>query len=150
MTDDNPDREQFRKTFQRAQTCVKNERYAVAREILLPAVKRWPHISVLWGFLGCTSEELGLDVEALECLRKARDLKPDSEIGSLALIDLLWNHGDHAELIDEVARFLSIQDSKEHRNWAINLTDYLKKTEDSPETLAYAIDKFVSLDLETD
>jgi len=150
MIDKETDRAEFVATVQRVQVCVKDERLADARDILISAVERWPHISMLWGYLGCVWSELGSDEQSLDCWRKARDLKPDSESSSLCLIELLWKPGDRLEFIDEVTRFLSIQDSKEHRDWAISLIKYLEKSGDDSKTLAYAIDQFADFNLETD
>lgn len=65
--------------------------------------------------LGDTYSDLGELDHALPCFLKAVDLKPSSEIASLALFHCLWKMDRSDEAFEEMRRFMKDNDSEEYK-----------------------------------
>lgn len=90
-------------------------RFADASRILETLVKEQKCAPLELVFLGNCYDEIGQSDKAIECFRKAVELRPKSETISLALFHALWKSGQQVIALDEMKRFVSIKAPKGYK-----------------------------------
>ena len=110
-------------------------RYEEALEILISLVPVYRNKLAFLLILGDIHWKLDRMDEALSVFREAIRLNDRSDLASLALVHCLFDNSEIDQAIEEIERFLSLEDSDEHRLLLKNLTE-LRDLGYNPDDLA--------------
>jgi len=123
-SDDSERREQF----EGAQDLAHEGDYLRAKEALKEIVSRWPNWPPAWHVLTIVTLKLGELEDAIRYGYQSRRLSPKSRKVSKALFSALWkgtieldNVNFAYEAMVELNRLLTIRDSPDHRNAALEI-----------------------------
>ena len=98
-------------------------RHEEALEILVSLVPAYRRKLAFLVILGDTYRKLDRMDKAISVFREAIRLNERSDLASLALAHCLFDNSEIDQAIEEVERFLSLEDSDEHRLLLKNLTE---------------------------
>lgn len=89
-------------------------RLAEAEAALTGLQLRRPDVAAIPGMLGDVQERLGKLAEAAHSYRRATELSPSSELGSISLFHALMQQGDRDAAFEELRRFRARGPSAEY------------------------------------
>jgi predicted Zn-dependent protease len=126
-----------RELFERAQDLARLGDFAEARETLRMVVATWPEWAPAWHVLAIVTLKAGDREDGLLYARRSRELSPRSRKVSKVLFNALWQStistGDANfayEAMVELNRMLSIRESPDHRNAALEIRQQFSALED--------------------
>lgn len=94
-------------------------------------IGKCPDFGPAYTLKGAILDDLGLLDEAIVCFRKGVELKPLSELASLALYHALWDTGDRRGALAEMGRFFAAGGiSKDYDEMLDEIEELLKSVQD--------------------
>ena len=126
-----------REMFERAQSLARSRDYPAAKEALKAIVAQWPNWPPAWHVLTIVTLKLGELEDAIRYGYRSRELSPKSRKVSKVLFSALWkgtieldNVNFAYEAMVELNRLLSIRESPDHRNAALEIRQQFAGLED--------------------
>ncbi len=127
-----------RELFERAQALAREDDFAAAKEALRAIVAQWPHWPPAWHVLTIVTLKLGEHEEAIRYGEQSRALSPKSRKVSKALFSALWTSTIETgntmyafDAMNELNRMLTIRESPDHRNAALEIRQQFAGLEDA-------------------
>ncbi len=132
------DESERRALFERAQGLARENDNAAAKETLKAIVARWPNWPPAWHVLTIVALKLGEHEDAIRYGEQSRALSPKSRKVSKVLFSALWkttidtgNTMFAFEAMDELNRMLSIRESPDHWNAALEIRQQFAGLDDA-------------------
>ena len=100
---------------------VADDRVALATERLVALVAEFPREGLAHAYLAWVLSSGGRHREAIEHGKVAVQLSPRSERVSLLFFRVLWNADERPQALDEMRRFVALEDSDEYAQIILEL-----------------------------
>jgi len=100
---------------------VADDRVPLATERLVALVAEFPREGLAHGYLAWVLSDSGKHREAIEHGKVAVQLSPRSERVSLLFFRVLWSAEERPRALDEMRRFVALEDSEEYAQIILEL-----------------------------
>ena len=100
---------------------VADDRVPLATERLVALVAEFPREGLAHGYLAWVLSDSGKHREAIEHGKVAVQLAPRSERISLLFFRVLWSADERSQALDEMRRFVALEDSEEYAQIILEL-----------------------------